>query len=462
MSQLDQALAQARANTDQHLAQFREILAIPSISTLSEHQPDMERMAAWLAKELRALKLENVAIMPTGGHPVVYGEWLKAPGKPTVLVYGHYDVQPVDPLDEWESDPFGGEIRGDNIYARGASDMKAQFFAQLKAMACLGAHGEYPVNIKYLLEGEEEIGSPSLPAFIDEHKELLQCDVVLNCDGGIHDEDTPAICYSLRGLAYFELEIRTAKKDLHSGLFGGSVRNPLHVMADVVAAMHDDKGRVTLPGFYDDVRPLDAEERELLGQVPYSDADWLAMAGTQACYGEEGFTTVERVGARPTLEVNGLWGGFIGEGAKTVLPARARAKISARLVADQDPDAVDAQLRAFLQERVPADASWTLHQHSTGPGSTMDRKSPYMKAAGRALETVFGKAPLFKREGGSVPVVGLLQQKLQVDTVMLGFELASDGIHGPNEKQYVPNLYRAIETYIHYLTLLGTGRADYA
>lgn len=455
MSELEQSLKHARDHQARHLAEYRALLAMPSISTLTENMPDVLRTAEWLADQLKRLKMDQVAVMPTAGHPIVYGEWLKAPGKPTILVYGHYDVQPVDPLDEWESDPFGAEIRGDHIYARGASDMKGQIFAQLKAMESIAAQGDYPVNIKYLLEGEEEIGSPSLPGFIDSNLKLLQCDAVLNCDAGIHDKDTPAIMYSLRGLAYFELEIRTAKKDLHSGMFGGSVRNPLHVLADVISAMHDDDGRVTLPGFYDRVRTLDDEERELLRQVPYSDAAWTAMAGTQMCFGEEGFTTVERIGARPTLEVNGVWGGFTGEGAKTVLPARAHAKISARLVADQDPDAVEGQLREFLAQHVPDDVSWQLHKHSSGPGSTMDRKSAYMKSAEAALKAVFGKAPVFKREGGSVPIVGMLQKKLGVDSVMLGFALPDDGIHGPNEKQYLPNFYRGIETYIHYLYLLG-------
>ncbi len=455
MPPIDNALAHARAHKDRHLAEYRELISIPSISTLKENKADVLRAAHWLAEQLKQLKMERVEIMLTPGHPIIYGEWLKAPGKPTILVYGHYDVQPVDPLNEWESDPFGAEIRGDFIYARGASDMKGQIFAQLKAMESIAAQGDYPVNIKYLLEGEEEIGSPSLPAFIDEHKDLLRCDAVLNCDAGIHDKDTPAIMYSLRGLAYFELEIRTAKKDLHSGMFGGSVRNPLHVLADVISAMHDEKGHVTLPGFYEKVRPLDDEERELLKQVPYSDVAWTDMAGTQMCFGEEGYTTVERIGARPTLEVNGVWGGFTGEGAKTVLPARANAKISTRLVADQDPEAVEGQLRAFLTEHLPADVSWSLHKHSAGPGSTMDRKSIYMAAAGDALKTVFGRPPVFKREGGSVPIVGLLQKKLGVDSVMLGFALPDDGIHGPNEKQYLPNFFRGIETYIHYLYLLG-------
>ncbi len=455
MAFLDDALKHAGANKDRHLTEYQELLGMPSISTLPENRVDVERTAAWLAQQLRDLHMENVEIMPTDCHPVVYGEWLKAPGKPTILVYGHYDVQPVDPLDEWESDPFGAEIRGDYIFARGASDMKGQIFAQLKAMECIAAQGDYPVNIKYLLEGEEEIGSPSLPGFIETHKEKLACDVVLNCDSGIYDKDTPAIMYSLRGLAYFELELRTAKKDLHSGMFGGAVRNPLHVLSEVIAAMHDAQGRVTLPGFYDLVRPLADEERTLLQQLPHDDEAWQEMAGVEASYGEAGYSTVERIGARPTVEVNGMWGGFTGEGAKTVLPARAHAKISARLVADQDPDAIEGQFRAFLEDHVPEGVSWKLHKHSSGPGSTMDRHSIYIKGAETALETVYGKAPLFKREGGSVPIVGLLQKKLGVDSVMLGFALPDDGIHGPNERQYLPGFFRGIETYIRYLDILG-------
>jgi acetylornithine deacetylase/succinyl-diaminopimelate desuccinylase-like protein len=333
--------------------------------------------------------------------------------------------------------------------------MKGQIFAQLKAMECLAEAGDYPVNIKYLLEGEEEIGSPHLSQFIEDHKDRLQCDFVLNCDAGIHAPDQPAITYSLRGLAYFELELRTAKKDLHSGLFGGSVRNPIHVLCELIAGMHDAEGRVTLPGFYDKVRPLSDEERDMLARVPYTDEGWMEMAGTSALYGEAGYSTVERIGARPTLEINGIWGGFIEEGSKTVLPARAHAKISARLVADQQPGEVRAQLEAYISDRLPADVEWHLHEHTWGPGATMDYKSRYMQAAVAALEEVFGKPTIFKREGGSVPVVGMMQQKLGVDSVMLGFALPGDGIHGPNERQYVPNFFRGIETYIGFLTRLG-------
>lgn len=457
MSALEQALAHAAARKDDNLAAFRDFVAIPSVSTLSAHKEDVRRAAEWLAERLRGLDLAVVEVMATAGHPIVYGQSKEVPGAPTVLIYGHYDVQPVDPLNEWESDPFGAEIRGDYIYGRGVSDMKGQILAQIKAMESVVAQEAIPINLKYLIEGEEEIGSPSLGAFIAEHRDLLACDVVLNCDGGIHSKDVPAITYSLRGLAYFELELITARKDLHSGLFGGSVRNPLHVMAEVLAGLHDADGKVMLPGFYDKVRDLDAEERALLARLPYSDENWMEMAGVKALFGEAGYTTVERVGARPTLEVNGMWGGFIGEGAKTVLPARAHAKISARLVADQDPKDVREQLEAYFAATIPGDVTWHLHEHSTGPGAIMSRDSIYMQSAQKSLAEVFGQEPLFKREGGSIPIVGLLQEALGVDSVLLGFELPDDGIHGPNERQYLPNYFRAIEVYIRFLYHVAAG-----
>ena len=455
MASVDAAIAYARSHTDEHLEQYKELLAIPSVSTLSEHTDDIKRCGEWLAGQLRALGMTRVEIMPTPRHPVVYAEWLGAPGKPTILVYGHYDVQPADPFDEWESPPFEPTIRGDYIHARGASDMKGQIFAQIKAMECLVAQGDPPVNIKYLLEGEEEIGSPNLGPFIDAHKEMLKCDVVLNCDAGIHAPDQPAISYSLRGLAYFEVEIRAHKKDLHSGLFGGSVANPAHVLCELIAGMHDENGRVTLPGFYDRVRDLEDEEREALAKIPQSDEEWIAMAGAKGLYGEVGYTTVERIGARPTLEVNGIWSGFIGEGSKTVLPAVATAKISARLVADQNPGDVKAQLEGYLRASAPDLVDWELRELVHGPGAIMDRNSPYMRAAVDALRATFDADTIFRREGGSIPVVGMMQEQLGVDSVLLGFALHSDGIHGPNERQYLPNFFRGIETYIHYLTKLA-------
>ncbi|HRZ81703.1 MAG TPA: dipeptidase [Candidatus Hydrogenedentes bacterium] len=439
------------------LAELREFLAIPSVSTLPEHAGDVRRTAEWLCARLRGLGMDAVTLHETPLHPIVCAEWLRAGDRPTVLVYGHYDVQPVDPLDEWDSAPFDGDVRGDFIYARGASDMKGQLFALLKGLEALRDAGEaYPVNLKFLLEGAEEIGSQHLPEFMDANRDALACDVVLNCDAGVHAPDTPSIVYALRGLAYFELEVRTLGHDLHSGLFGGSVRNPIHVLAEALAAMHDADGRVTLPRFYDRVRPLDAEERALIGETPFSKRDWLAMTGAAALQGEKSYTTMERVGARPTLEVNGVWGGFTGQGAKTVLPARASAKLSMRLVPDQRPEDMEDLLREFLETTLPGDVFWDLKCHSLGPGAVMNRKSPFMRAAADALEAAFGKSPLFKREGGSVPVVAFFQQKLGVDSIMLGFALPDDGIHGPNERQHLPTLMRGVGVYADFLRRVGT------
>jgi len=455
MNGCNNAIAFARENRERFLNEYRAFLRIESISTLAEHRQDVARTAQWVADQLHLAGVAHVAIMPTAGHPVVYGETKGPAGAPTMLVYGHYDVQPVDPVDEWVSPPFEPEVRGDYIYARGASDMKGQIFASIKAVEALSKQGPFPFTLKYLIEGEEEIGSPNLGAFIDEHHDLLQCDFVCNCDAGIHAPDVPAITYALRGLAYFELEVRGAEKDLHSGLFGGSIHNPAQALCELIAGMHDADGHVTLPGFYDKVRALDAEERAAIARLPYSDEEWKAMTGAPALWGEKGFNTLERIGARPTLEVNGMLSGFTGEGSKTVLPAKAMAKISTRLVADQEPGDVHDQLCAYLKRHCPPTVTWEVRELTHGKGAIMDRKTPAMKAASNALETVFGKEPIFKREGGSVPIVAMLQDKLGVDSVMLGFALPSDGIHGPNEKQYLPNFLRGIETYIHFMSGLG-------
>jgi acetylornithine deacetylase/succinyl-diaminopimelate desuccinylase-like protein len=456
MPDITAAVDYARNHRTQYLDELKEWVAIPSVSTQSEHAGDVQHMAKRLAGELKRLGMTRVDIMPTKRHPILYAEWLGAPGKPTVLVYGHYDVQPAELADGWSTNPFEPTIKDDYLIARGASDMKGQLFAHFKALEALIQQGDPPINLKYLLEGEEEIGSPSLPTFIDEHGDLLKADFVLNCDGGIQGPGIPSLTYALRGLAYFELEVRGPSKDLHSGLFGGSVLNPAQALCELIAGMHDADGRVTLPGFYDRVRELDAEEREDLARVPYTDDEWFAMTGAPALWGEKGYTTIERVGARPTLEVNGIWGGFIGEGEKTVLPAVARAKISTRLVADQAASDVRGQFEAYLKANAPAGITWKLSERSTGPAAIMDRHSKPMAAAAKALEMVFGKAPIYRREGGSIPIVGLLQEKLGLGTVLLGFATPDDGIHGPNERQYLPNTYKGIETHIHFLASLGS------
>jgi acetylornithine deacetylase/succinyl-diaminopimelate desuccinylase-like protein len=448
MPESSQAIAYAKNNHERFLAELKELLAIPSISTLSQYQPDMQRAAEWLSKQLSSIGFKNIEIMPTAGHPVVYGEWLGKPGKPTVLVYGHYDVQPVDPLNEWTSAPFEPTVRGDNLYARGASDMKGQAVAFLKALEALAKNEGLPVNVKVMLEGEEEIGSMHLGAFIEQNKEKLQCDFVLNTDAGITSPTQPSLTYGLRGLAYFELWVYGPKQDLHSGVFGGSVHNPAQVLCELIAGMHDVDGRVTLPGFYDKVRDLSAEERRALAHP--SDDEWRAMAGVPQLYGEKGFTTAERVGARPTLEVCGIQSGFTGEGAKTVLPAKAMAKISMRLVPDQDDKQVESQLRAYLEQHAPPTVHWELKKFVTAPAVLVERDTPGMRAAIKALETTFGKKPVFKLEGGSVPVVSMVQQTLGVDSILMGFGLPDDNLHSPNEKLHLPNFYRGVEAYIRF------------
>jgi acetylornithine deacetylase/succinyl-diaminopimelate desuccinylase-like protein len=451
MTALDAALTQVRSHQEAYLEQLKTLVAIPSVSTLSEHRQDMLRAAEWLRNALQDVGMTRAELMPTPLHPVVYAEWLGAPGKPTVLVYGHYDVQPADPLDEWNSPPFEPTVRGDYLYARGVSDMKGQIFAQIKAVEALALQGDLPVNLKYLIEGEEEIGSPNLDAFIDANRDLLACDFVLNCDSGILAPELPSLVYSLRGLAYFELELRGPAKDLHSGLFGGSIHNPAQALCELVAGMHDDGGRVTLPGFYDAVIPLDDDERRQIARWPMTDEGWKAMTGAPGLWGEAGYTTLERVGARPTLEINGLVSGFIGEGAKTVLPAKALAKLSCRLVPEQNPAAIKGMLEQYLSENAPDTVTWCVRELSHGPGALMDRHSAPVTAAAKALKDVFGAEPVFRREGGSIPVVGVLKEKLGVDSVLLGFGLPDDGIHGPNEKQHLPTLFKGIETYVHFL-----------
>lgn len=450
MTQPTAALAYAHDHRARFLEDYSAFLAIPSVSTLSEHIPDMRRAAEWLVQQMQAMGLENLAILPTARHPVVYGDWLHAPGKPVVLIYGHYDVQPVDPLNEWESDPFTPTIRGENIYARGASDMKGQVMAYLKAVESLLKTHSLGVNLKFIIEGEEEIGSPSLGAFIDQHRERLACDVVLNADSGIMRADLPSITVGLRGLAYFEVWVYGPARDLHSGQFGGSVHNPAQVLAELIAGMHDAEGRITLPGFYDKVRVLSAEERADLARMPFDDADWQKITGVPQLFGEAGFTTLERIGARPTLEVNGLLSGFTGEGSKTVLPAKAMAKISMRLVPYQDDKEVEAQLRDYFRRHAPPTVRWEIKALAGGPAVLMKTDSAHAQAAIRALETTFGKRPVFKLEGGSVPVVSMTTQKLGADTVMMGFGLPDDNLHAPNEKQHLPTFYTGIDAFIHF------------
>lgn len=446
------ALSFARNNQTVFLENMKELISIPSVSTDPERADQIKKASEWLKTELENLEMDRVEIYPTPRHPIVYAEDLSAgEDKPTVLIYGHYDVQPEDPIDEWDSDPFSPTEKGENLYARGATDMKGQIIATFSAVQAIKETGDLPLNIKFLIEGEEEIGGSYLETFIEENAAMLACDFFLNPDTGMQAPDLPTITYALRGIAYFELRVIGPKQDMHSGTFGGAIHNPAQVMADLIAGMHDDKGRVTLPGFYDSVKPLEDDEREELRKLPISEDFFLEQAGVKALFGEEGYTAVERTGARPTLEINGLYSGFIDEGQKTVLPAYAMAKISCRLVADQVPLEVGDQLRSYLTENAPDTVTWELDQMSKDFPSLSDRKSKWIEAYVKAAETVWGKRPIFKREGGSVPVVVHIQQTLGVDSVNIGFGLPSDNMHGPNEKIHLPTFYKGIEALVHFL-----------
>ena len=456
MAEIQSALEYAQDNKGDALEDLKAILRIASISTLPEHEGDISHAAEWLSSKLQDLGFDSVEIMPTAKHPIVYGEWLKAgPDLPTVLVYGHYDVQPVDPLDEWESQPFEPEIRGDNLYARGASDMKGQLVAILKALEAMVHASHLPLNLKFMFEGEEEIGSPSLPAFIEKHKALLASDVCLNTDSGILAPDQPALTIALRGLTYFEIRLQGHKSDLHSGTFGGVIDNPAIVLCQLVGGMRDRQGKILLPGFYDDVRELTQEERDLLPSL--SDEWWLESASTQTLFGEDRYTPTERATTRPTLDVNGLLSGFTGEGSKTVLPAKAMAKVSMRLVPDQVPERIQESLIKYMEENTPPTMTWEIEDLSSATPAIIERDSEAVKAASQALESVWGIEPVFNRAGGTVPVVSLIKEILGIDSLMLGFGLPNDNIHGPNEKQHLPSFYRGIETFIHFIeTFSGT------
>ncbi len=446
------ALQYAQENNPRFLAEFKDFLIIPSISTDPEHKTDMDRAAQWVANQFEELALTSVEIFPTQGHPVVYGEIqsdLKEAA--TILVYGHYDVQPAEPLELWTTDAFDPVQRGENLYSRGASDMKGQVMASVKALESVLSTGKSPINIKFLIEGEEEIGSPNLGQFITNHQELLKCDFALNPDTGMIGAEEPTITYALRGLAYFEVRIDGPDHDLHSGIYGGVVHNPAQALCELIAGMHDENGYVTLPGFYDKVRPLGDEERTQLGRLPMGEDFYLEQTGVAALWGEKDYSPVERVGARPTLEINGIYSGFIGEGSKTVLPAWAMAKISTRLVPDQDPEDVHQQLIRYFEENVPETVSYKIVNLVGSPASTSDRNSVGVQAMQDAMQRVWQKKPLFRREGGSVPVVVLFKDILNIDSVNCGFSLPDDNAHSPNEKIHLPTWNRGIDTLIHFI-----------
>ncbi len=454
---MDDLLAYVDANKDRYLDELRRWLAIPSVSTNAENAADIGKAAQWLADHLQSIGMEHVQVMPTGGHPLVYADWLHAEGAPTILLYGHYDVQPVEPLELWTSPPFEATVRNNRLYARGTADDKGQVFIHAKSIeAYLKNTGALPVNLKMIVEGEEEIGSEHLDPFVVEQKELLKSDLVLISDSAMFGENLPSICYGLRGLSYMQVDLIGPNKDLHSGSFGGTVHNPIQALAEMIAQLHDKNGRITIPGFYDDVRPLSKKERDAYKKLPHSDQKYARELGVRALYGEKGFTTLERVWARPTLECNGIWGGFIGEGAKTVLPSHASAKISMRLVPDQRSDKIAKLFERHIKKIAPRTVRVKVQMIHRGEPAITPIDSPGVEAAIVALQKGFGKRALYQREGGSIPIVVQFKKVLGADTVLLGFGQPDENAHAPDEFMSLSHFYGGIKTSLHFFHELPT------
>jgi succinyl-diaminopimelate desuccinylase len=442
MPSLDEYLSANRSRFEDELC---ELLRIASVSADSRHKEDVRRAADWVAGQFRGLGLAT-EVIPTAGHPIVFAQSPLVPGAPMVLVYGHYDVQPPDPLGEWTSPPFEPTRRNGNLYARGATDDKGQMLTHVKsAEAWIKTAGKLPVNLKYLIEGEEEVGSENIYSFLDQNMEKLACDVVVISDTSQFGPGKPAITYGLKGLAYFELRLSGPKQDLHSGTFGGAVTNPANALTKILAALRDEDGRVTIPGFYDDVVAPTDREREQFRELAFSEPEFMRKIGVEAVTGEKGYSTLERRWVRPTFDINGLTSGYQGEGAKTVLPAKASAKFSFRLVPNQDPKKIAAALETKLRELCPPGIRLELVPFGAGPGVVMSLDSPYMAAAARAIERSFGRAPVYIREGGSIPIVTAFRQQLGVDVLLLGWGQDDDNTHGPNEKFSLDDFHRGIK-----------------
>ncbi|MDH3652059.1 MAG: dipeptidase [Saprospiraceae bacterium] len=448
--------AYIETHKERFLEELLDLLRIPSISADPAHVDDVKKAAEAVAQALRSAGIPDVDVFETGGHPIVFAEKKIDPKKPTVLVYGHYDVQPPDPLELWESPPFEPIIKKSSthpdgaIYARGACDDKGQLFMHVKALEAMLEHDELKCNVKLLLEGEEEVGSQHLAAFCASHKQSLECDVVLISDTSIINNDTPSITSGLRGLCYVEVTVTGANRDLHSGVYGGAVANPINVLSQMVADLHDEKGRITIPGFYDKVIDLSVEERRAMNEAPYDESSYKADLGIEEVMGEHGYTTIERASIRPTLDVNGIWGGYTGEGAKTVLPSEAHAKISMRLVPDQNPDDIVVLFTNFFRSLAPAGVKVEVRPHHHGRPALTPVDSVEYKAASLAMEQTFGKSPIPARGGGSIPIVSLFEEVLGVKSILMGFGLDSDDIHSPNEHYGIFNFYQGIRTIPYF------------
>ena len=433
-------------NKERFMEELFEAIRIPSISSLSDHKPDMIRMAEHYKKSLLEAGVDKAEVMPTAGNPVVYGEKIIDPALPTVLVYAHYDVMPVDPIELWTSPPFEPEIRDGKVYARGADDDKGQGFMHIKAFEALVKNDKLTTNVKFMIEGEEEIGSVSLGAFCDEHKEMLKADIILVSDTGMIAEDIPSITTGLRGLAYWQVEVTGPNRDLHSGLFGGGVANPINVLAKMIASMTDNDGKITMPGFYDDVLVATDKEREMLNKAPFSIDEYKEAIDVEELGGEAGYTTIERTGIRPSFDICGIWGGYTGEGAKTVLPSKAFAKISTRLVPDQNNEKIAKMFEEYFVSIAPKSVKVKVESLHGGQAYVCPIDLPAYKAAELAFEKVYNKTPVPMRSGGSIPIISTFEEKLETKSVLMGFGLESDAIHSPNENYPVNNFYNGIET----------------
>jgi acetylornithine deacetylase/succinyl-diaminopimelate desuccinylase-like protein len=439
------------------LDELQEFLRIPSISTAPEHKSDVQRAAEFVASKLRDAGLENVEIIPTANHPLVYADWLHAPGKPTVLLYGHYDVQPPDPLELWQTPPFEPTIRDGNIYARGSADDKGQMYMHIKAIEALRAlHGTLPVNVKFLIEGEEEVGGASVAKYVAENGAKLKADVALVSDTALYADGIPTLCIGLRGLIYTEVEATGPARDLHSGLYGGAAPNAVFGLVELLAKAKNADGVVQIPGFYDDVAEPAKAELESWAQLPFNESEFLSKeVGSTALTGEAGRTVLERTWSRPTLEVHGIAGGFTGVGAKTVIPAKATAKVSFRLVPNQDPDKIVAAFRDWVSKNKPAGITAEVRVLSGGPAVMVDPAHPAIEVAAKAFADVLGRPTVFTRSGGSIPIVGDFKRHLNIPTILMGFGLPDDGLHSPNEKYRLANYYLGIRTVAQFLELYG-------
>ncbi|MFT4416258.1 dipeptidase [Fredinandcohnia humi] len=438
-------------NREAHLHELFDLLAIPSISALPDHKEDVSKAANWVAESLKKIGMENVTIHPTKGHPVVYGDWLHAEGKPTVLIYGHYDVQPVDPLHLWDSPPFAPEIRDEKLYARGASDDKGQTFMHIKALeAILQSEETLPLNFKFCIEGEEEVGSPNLPAFVEENKELLAADVIVISDTSMMERGKPTICYGVRGLAGLQIDVKGSNSDLHSGLYGGGVHNPINALVELLASFHNENGEVTVEGFYDQVLPLTDEEKQAYQDLHFDEEQQRKELGVPALYGEKGYSYLERTWVRPTLDINGIYGGFQGDGIKTVIPAEAHAKITCRLVPNQDPEIIVDQLKAHIEKNKPKGVDISIALFDKGAPYVTPFDHPAIQAAGRAYEAVYQVPTSYTRGGGSLPIISTLDQVLHAPIVLMGFGLPTENFHAPNEHFHLENFDKGMETLCTY------------